>query len=102
VIAPTPGSRPSLSFPAFFPIKRPSGLPEGLCVSLLYFFSVVAAGAVVVAVDVTVEVTADCGAAFGASCFWHPAKAKTVASVRTAMIAVIFFMSYSPPFFSFE
>ena len=51
---------------------------------------------VVVIVDVIVEVTADCSAGFGASCFWHPAKAKTATTTRAAMITVIFFMYFTP------
>lgn len=51
-----------------------------------------AAGAVVV----MVEVGAVCSAGFGASCFWHPAKAKTVAMAKMVMIAEIFFMMFHP------
>ena len=53
-------------------------------------------GIVVVTVDVTVEVMADFSAGFGASCFWHPVKARTAATAETAMIAVIFFMLFHP------
>jgi hypothetical protein len=71
-------------------------------VSLLeyYFVPGVAAGAVEVGADAgVVGVIADCaaGAGFGASCFWHPTKAKTETTARTAMIAKIFFMVF-PPF----
>jgi hypothetical protein len=52
-------------------------------------------GVVVVAVEVTVEVIAG-AAAFGASCFWHPVKARTAATAEAAMIAVIFFMLFHP------
>jgi hypothetical protein len=72
------------------------GGPFLLTCRTCYFFSGIAIGAVVVAVDVTVEVTADCGAGFGASCFWHPAKAKIAETARAAMIAVIFFMCGHP------
>jgi hypothetical protein len=53
-------------------------------------------GVVVVAVEVTVEVIAECSTGFGASCFWHPVKARTAATAETAMIAVIFFMLFHP------
>jgi hypothetical protein len=51
---------------------------------------------VVVTVEVTVEVIAECSTGFGASCFWHPVKARTAATAETAMIAVIFFMLFHP------
>lgn len=76
-------------------MKGPSGSPEGPLLSTypaVYF----AAGAVVVTVEVTVDVTADCTAGFGASCFWHPANAKTAMTARAPMIALIFFMSRHP------
>lgn len=47
---------------------------------------------------VIVVVGADCSAGFGASCFWHPASANTVATIAIEMIARIFFMNCSPPF----
>ena len=54
--------------------------------------------AVVVIVVLIVVVGADCSAGFGASCFWHPANANTVATIAIEMIARIFFMNCSPPF----
>jgi sugar lactone lactonase YvrE len=42
------------------------------------------------------EVIAECSTGFGASCFWHPVKARTAATAETAMIAVIFFMLFHP------
>jgi len=41
-----------------------------------------------------VDVVADSTAGFGASCFWHPATAKTVATAATAMITEIFFKMF--------
>jgi len=65
-----------------------------------YYLCMGAAGTVEVAVDVTAELTVEvgavCSAGFGASCFWHPAKANTAATVATAMIARIFFMILHP------
>ena len=59
-----------------------------------YFIPGVAAGIVEVGADAG---AVDCSAGFGASCFWHPAKAKTAATASTAMIALIFFMLIHPP-----
>jgi len=53
-------------------------------------------GIVVVTVEVTVEVIAECSAGFGASCFWHPVRARIAATADTAIIAVIFFMLFHP------
>jgi hypothetical protein len=62
-----------------------------------YFMPGVAAGAVEVGADAgVVGVIADCSAGFGASCFWHPAKAKTETTTRTAIIAQIVFMFIHP------
>jgi hypothetical protein len=62
-----------------------------------YFTPGVAAGAVEVGADAgAVGVIADCTAGFGASCFWHPAKAKTETTTRTAIIAEIVFMLIHP------
>jgi hypothetical protein len=62
-----------------------------------YFIPGVAAGIVEVGADAgVVGVIADCSAGFGASCFWHPAKAKTAATASTAIIALIFFTLFHP------
>lgn len=55
-------------------------------------------GAVAEGADIgAVGVTADSPAGIGASSFfWHPAKAKTAATARDAMIAIIFFMFVHP------
>jgi hypothetical protein len=68
-----------------------------VCCWRYYFAAGVAAGIVEVGADAgVVGVTADCSTGFGASCFWHPAKAKTAATASTAMIALIFFMLIHP------
>jgi len=58
----------------------------------------VAAVPVVEVIGAVVIVGADCSAGFGASCFWHPANANTMATIAIEMIARIFFISCSPPF----
>jgi hypothetical protein len=66
-----------------------------VCLPEDYFTPGVAAG---IGADAgVVGVIVDCSAGFGASCFWHPAKAKTTATASTAMIALIFFMLIHPP-----
>jgi hypothetical protein len=60
--------------------------------------AVAVVGVVEVIGMVIVVVGADCSAGFGASCFWHPASANTVAAIAIEMIARIFFMNCSPPF----
>jgi hypothetical protein len=64
------------------------------CLPEHYFVPGVSAG--IVEVGAVVGVGADCSAGFGASCFWHPAKAKTAATASTAMIALIFFTLFHP------
>lgn len=65
-----------------------------------YYLCSGAVGVVEVIGMVIVVVGADCSAGFGASCFWHPASANTVATIAKEMIARIFFMNCSPPFIS--
>ena len=64
----------------------------------LLYPGAVAVVPVVEVIGAVVVVGADCTAGFGASCFWHPAKANTVATIAIEMIARIFFMNCSPPF----
>lgn len=60
-----------------------------VCTPEYYFIPGVAAGIVEVGMD-------DCSAGLETSCFWHPAKAKTAATTRTAIIALIFFTLIHP------
>jgi hypothetical protein len=80
--------------------KSPPDKPEGhwwFACREYYFVAGVAAGIVEVGADAgVVGVTADCSAGFGASCFWHPAKAKTAATASTAIITLIFFTLFHP------
>jgi hypothetical protein len=91
------GSRQTGRRPAIkkgLPVTWPAGLSQTGCNN--YLCSGAAVDVVVVTVDVTVDVIADCSTAFGASCFWHPLKARTAATAETAMIAVIFFIVFHP------
>ena len=68
-----------------------------VCLLECYFIPGVAAGIVEVDIDAgVVGVIDDCSAGFGASCFWQPAKAKTAATARTVIIALIFFTLIHP------
>jgi len=68
-----------------------------VCTPEYYFIPGVAAGIVEVGMDAgVVGVIDDCSAGLETSCFWHPAKAKTEATTRTAIIALIFFTLIHP------
>lgn len=76
---------------------RITGRPFIVGVPEYYFCPGAAIGAVADGADIgAVDVGADSVAGFGASCFWHPAKAKIAAKAREAMIAIIFFMFIHP------